>query len=212
MVRRGEYLERAVVIPGDPPLEGLFHRGARRPAVLVAPPHPERGGGMEGPVVAELAWALTRAGHATLRFSYPGLGASGGRFGPEAAREARDRALQHLAASVGHGALVGVGVGMGGALLVEAAAAGALEAVIWVRPDPDEPLPDPGALRAEVTAVVPAGEDPTWRSAVRAWAEAAPRGAYRVVPHADPAFLRGLVTLGQVVAEVLVPPGQIELD
>jgi hypothetical protein len=210
VVRRGEYLERAVVIPGDPPLEGLFHRGPRRPAVLVAPPHPERGGGMEGPVVAELAWALTRAGFATLRFSYPGLGASGGAFTLEAARAARDRAAAHLSESTGGGPVAGVGLGFGGGLLAEVAPT--LAELVWIRPDPAEPLPEPTGLGIELTVVVPGGEDPAWRGRVQGWAESAPRGRIRVVPRADPAFLQGLVTLGRVVAEVLAPPGDVALE
>src|SRR5688500_17664222 len=82
MVRRGEYLERAVVIPGrSGTLEGLFHRGAKAPALLIASAHPFDGGSMESPIIAELAWAATRNGHATLRFNYRGVGASEGAFG-----------------------------------------------------------------------------------------------------------------------------------
>jgi alpha/beta superfamily hydrolase len=79
MVRRGEYLERMVVVPsGDLHLEGLYHRGKLRPPCVVAAPHPQQGGSMDSPVVAEIAWAITRAGHATLRFNYRGVGASAG--------------------------------------------------------------------------------------------------------------------------------------
>jgi len=79
MVRRGEYLERMVVVPsGGLHLEGLYHRGKLRPPCVVAAPHPQQGGSMDSPVVAEIAWAITRAGHATLRFNYRGVGASEG--------------------------------------------------------------------------------------------------------------------------------------
>ncbi|HET9754849.1 MAG TPA: hypothetical protein VFP52_17885, partial [Myxococcales bacterium] len=76
MVLPGQYLERSVVV-GD--LDALYHRGERGPPCVLAAPHPAMGGSMTSPVIAELAWALTRAGHPTLRFDYRGVGASRGR-------------------------------------------------------------------------------------------------------------------------------------
>src|ERR1700682_2555704 len=76
MVLAGQYLERSVVVGG---LDALYHRGAREPPCAIASPPPALGGSMLAPVVAELAWALTRAGHPTLRFDYRGVGASRGR-------------------------------------------------------------------------------------------------------------------------------------
>lgn len=79
MVLRGQYLERMVAVrSGELHLEGLYHRGPLGPPCVVAAPHPAQGGSMDSPVVAELAWAITRAGHATLRFNYRGVGASQG--------------------------------------------------------------------------------------------------------------------------------------
>src|SRR5437667_10633847 len=75
MVLAGQYLERSVVV-GD--LDALYHRGKRDPACAIASPHPALGGSMIAPVIAELAWALTRAGHATMRFNYRGVGSSRG--------------------------------------------------------------------------------------------------------------------------------------
>src|SRR5438445_5965004 len=75
MVLTGQYLERSVVI-GE--LDALYHRGKREPSCAIAAPHPALGGSMLSPVVAELAWALTRAGHPTMRFDYRGVGASRG--------------------------------------------------------------------------------------------------------------------------------------
>src|SRR5881394_2173495 len=75
MVLAGQYLERSVVI-GD--LDALYHRGKREPPCAIASPHPVLGGSMIAPVIAEMAWALTRAGHATMRFNYRGVGASRG--------------------------------------------------------------------------------------------------------------------------------------
>src|SRR5688572_5794068 len=81
MVLRGQYLERMIPVrSGELHLEGLYHRGRLLPPCVVAAPHPQQGGSMDSPVVAELAWAITRAGHATLRFNYRGVGASQGSF------------------------------------------------------------------------------------------------------------------------------------
>lgn len=86
MVLPGQYLERPTLIVRQPAsesstgltLEGLYHRGKRSPGIVVCAPHPRMGGSMDSAVVAELAWALTRSGHATLRFNYEGVGASEG--------------------------------------------------------------------------------------------------------------------------------------
>lgn len=86
MVLPGQYLERPTLIVRHPAsettsgltLEGLYHRGQRSPGVVVCAPHPRMGGSMDSAVVAELAWAFTRRGHATLRFNYEGVGASEG--------------------------------------------------------------------------------------------------------------------------------------
>lgn len=86
MVLPGQYLERPTLIQRRPAsdaepgltLEGLYHRGQRSPGVVVCAPHPRMGGSMDSAVVAELAWAFTRRGHATLRFNYEGVGASEG--------------------------------------------------------------------------------------------------------------------------------------
>ena len=80
MVAPGQFLERSVAIPtaGGLVLDGLYHRGVRAPACVLAAPHPALGGSMTVPAINELAWALTRAGHPTLRFDYRGVGASQG--------------------------------------------------------------------------------------------------------------------------------------
>ncbi len=85
-----------MVIPGTPPLAGLYHRGRISPVLLVSP-HPYAGG-MEIPLIAELAWAVTRAGHATLRFDFRGVGASRGEFSEAGAAEDLARAAIHLQA------------------------------------------------------------------------------------------------------------------
>ncbi|HTO53886.1 MAG TPA: alpha/beta fold hydrolase [Myxococcota bacterium] len=59
-------------------LEGVWQKGSGRGAVI-APPHPEYGGSLEHPVVSELAYGLYKAGVASLRFNWRGVGGSQGR-------------------------------------------------------------------------------------------------------------------------------------
>jgi hypothetical protein len=220
MVGEGQYLERATVIPGSAgALEGLFHRGRRWPGVVIAPPTPGAGGGMEGPVVAELAWAITRAGHPTLRFNYRGVGASAGSFDEAAIDLDLDAAESHLSATLaelaattarpGAGALAsGLGLcgsGRGGDLVLRRAAAHPerYAAVVAVLPTGDA-APDLSAVEAPCVVIVPQhhGRD---LSAVRAAVEAAPGGRWVSIPRADPGFLRGLVDAGRAAAEVFGP-------
>src|SRR5256885_3240955 len=80
MVQPGQFLERSVLVKsGELSLDALYHRGHRAPPCVIAAPPPALGGSMTVPAIAELAWALTRAGFPTLRFDYRGVGASQGR-------------------------------------------------------------------------------------------------------------------------------------
>jgi alpha/beta superfamily hydrolase len=216
VVRKGEYLERAVAFPGDAgALEGLYHRGAARPPLLIAPPHPRSGGSMELPLIAELAWAVTRAGHPTLRFNYRGVGASGGEF-DEAAGAVADarRALEHLRATTGGPAIpvallgVGFGAGVVAALAAEDGAA-PIEGLVLVTPELGG-LPGPDAIAdaiagVETELVLIAAEEEALpsREALRRIATGAHRGRLAVIPGADRAFLKGLVDLGRVVADAV---------
>lgn len=212
MVRRGEYLERAVVIAAAPhALEGLFHRGERAPSVVIAAPHPERGGSMEGPIIAELAWALTRQGHATLRFNYPGIGASAGQFDEALAAEALGPVAEHLQDCTPQRNLIGLGVGFGGRLLLQRAAALSLAQVIWVAPDPEDAPVGPGAYTGALQIVVAQGENTETKAKLRAWADSIPNAQYVVVPGADTRYLRGLVTLGRVACELVQTAAGIHL-
>ena len=80
MVMKGQFLERPTLIPlpSGLVLEGVSHRGERRPALLVLPPPHLEGGGMDHVVGAELAFAVSRVGHPTLRFNYRGVAGSQG--------------------------------------------------------------------------------------------------------------------------------------
>jgi hypothetical protein len=87
-----------ILVPGPGlMLEGVWQKGAGRGAVI-APPHPEYGGSLEHPVVSELAYGLYKAGVASLRFNWRGVGASQGRITGEwsAAEEDFSAALEQL--------------------------------------------------------------------------------------------------------------------
>jgi uncharacterized protein len=82
MVLKGQFLERSTLIPVDAEvMEGVAHRGEERPPLLILPPRPEDGGGMDHVIGAELAFAAASSGHPTLRFNYRGVGGSQGERG-----------------------------------------------------------------------------------------------------------------------------------
>src|SRR5436853_5330379 len=128
MVLSGQYLERSVVV-GE--LDALYHRGSREPPCVIAAPHPALGGSMLSPVIAELAWALTRAGHPTLRFDYRGVGASRGASGQRAGSgriedlrgEVADlqQICEHLLATTRMSAACAIGYSFGAAVALQAA-------------------------------------------------------------------------------------------
>lgn len=212
MVQEGQYLERMVVIPaGTLSLDGLYHRGKQAPPVVIAPPHPRTGGSMDAPVAAEAAWALTRAGHATLRFNYRGVGASTGEAGgpPDDAADL-EAAMHHMmeTALAARVALVGV---VGGAVAAIAVAArDERVATLCLVAPPAE------ALRALPALLERAGGPPPVRVLVPdAPADAAElaksltclgdRGVLEMVEGLDAALGRGLPELGHRLVEALRP-------
>src|SRR5262249_35904781 len=96
-----EQMVPVYVNAGGLALEGIWQKGAGRGAV-VAPPHPQYGGSLEHPVVSEIASGLYKAGVASLRFNWRGVGASQGRVTGEwsAAEEDFTAALEQVAATL----------------------------------------------------------------------------------------------------------------
>jgi hypothetical protein len=202
VVLPGQYLERpAVIDAGDVRLEGLFHRGAVRPSLLVCPP-PGQGGGMDAPLAAELAWAAARAGRASLRFQHRGVGASQGERAPERAVEDAACALRHLAESApGPVAVAGVGGGCDTAAALarrEPVAGLALLAPPW--------WPALDGLEAPILVVLPERGAALDEAGAQARL-APPAGRVVVVPGADPAFLVGLGRAAAAVAGWLARRG-----
>ena len=208
MVLPGQFLERGVVVKsGELSLDALYHRGRRAPPCAIASPHPALGGSMTVPAVAELAWALTRAGFPTLRFDYRGVGASqGGTRHPagqgridDVSEEAADlrAAVQQLLESTRGRAACAVGYSFGAAVALETAGDALIERLVLVAPP--TAVWDFSPLRAirKPLLVVCAHHDALCdRSRLEL-----PEGAQlAVIAHADHAFLRGLPELGRTVA------------
>ena len=92
-----------IVIPGAGlTLEGVWQKGDGRGAVIAAP-HPEYGGSLESPVISEVAYALYKAGVASLRFNWRGVGASQGVISGDTAAADEDylAAVEQVSATTG---------------------------------------------------------------------------------------------------------------
>ncbi|MGZ6141660.1 MAG: alpha/beta hydrolase [Myxococcaceae bacterium] len=204
MVSRGQYLERPALIPvGRDVLEGLWHRGARAPPLLVVPPPPDAGS-MDHVVCAELAWAAARAGRPVLRFNFRGVGASQGRPGGEEARlEDAAGALRLLRENTAQVdvAVAAVGASAGVAVRLASEHPGVV-ALVLVSPPPGVLL---SSLDIPLLCIV--GEGEPGRAGLLAGAEAA-AGRVEVVAGADAHFQRNLPEVGRVAVRWLERTGK----
>ena len=211
MVMPGQYLERMIPVrSGALHLEGLYHRGRLTPPCVVAAPHPQLGGSMDGPVVAELAWAITRAGHATLRFNYRGVGASQGAWdGGVGECEDCVGAIEQLeeSARCETVALAGHGFGAWAAVQVARARPDVTHLVLVAPPNRRLDLSPLSTLSTRVLVLLAAEDpscDPTALQALLAPLGA--RGRLVTLPDTEPSFLRGLRELGRAAAAFLDEP------
>jgi alpha/beta superfamily hydrolase len=196
VVLAGQFLERPALVDagGGLVLEALYHRGVRRPALLVCPPTGP-GGGMDAAPVAELAWAAARAGHASLRFQHRGVGASQGEVDPGREGEDAEAALRHLTETAGpRVAVAALGPGAATALAL-ARAHPELERVALVAPAaPLAALPP----AARILVVLPEERAAEADGLV---APLGPRGRVEVVAGADALFRSGLPQVGRAVLD-----------
>lgn len=188
--------------------EGIFLAGAAADdrGAVIAPPHPLYGGSMDSPVVAEVAFACHRAGIATLRFNWRGVGASAGEpTGDEAAAdEDYAAALAHLAESV-PGALTACGYSFGSAAAVRAAERSPrVRRLLLVAPPPALIAPARiAALRARTLIVSGDRDDFVPLDKLRAGLAGAANVSLRVLPGVDHFFGAGLAALGREASEWL---------
>lgn len=204
MVLKGQFLERPTLIPvGNEVMEGLSHRGALHPPLLIVPPRPEEGGGMDHVVAAEVAWAAAMAGHPTLRFNFRGVGASqGSRGSPRAQAEDLQAALRllHENAGVTAAAILTIGGSARTALAVQKEHPG-LCGLCFVSP---HGLDHPTLARLGLPLLVVLGEKDTREPRAGLAATVTEAGGFLdVVEAADAAFTRNLPQVGKAVVRWL---------
>lgn len=223
MVLAGQYLERPTLITrpvgeGRITLEGLYHRGEKAPGLVVCAPHPRLGGSMDSPVVAELAWALSRSGHASLRFNYQGVGASegaiqaapadfsgAGRRSIDSLREEIEDAacaVKHLEESVSHHRVAVAGYSFGAAVALGLALRDpSISHIILIAPPSSlfefAPLAGMNRKTLVVAGQKDAAVDKPFFSAA---AHANDAMRWELIAGADHVFSRGLTDLGHLVA------------
>ena len=189
-------------------LEGVFLAGTPSDdrGAVIAPPHPLYGGSMESPVVAELAFACHRAGIATLRFNWRGVGASAGETSGDDAVADQDyaAALAHIAETV-PGTLLACGYSFGSAAAVRAAERSPrVKRLVLVAPPPQLIAPARiAALRARTLIVTGDRDSFVPVPALQGALAGASQVALRVLPGVDHFFGSGLGALGREASEWL---------
>ena len=187
-------------------LEGLFVPGpeADGPGVVIAAPHPTMGGSMDSPVVTEIALAAERAGLASLRFNWRGVGASAGAPTSDTAIADVDfgAALAFLDESVG-GPLHAAGYSFGAATALRASVHHAgLRRLVLVAPPPTI-LNRAALLGFEREIFIAVGDRDPYadHSELAALAGEARAAHFELIPDCDHFFMTGLGVLGRSLAD-----------
>lgn len=198
----------ALRAPEEGALEGIFMpvSGEAGAGAVVAPPHPQYGGNMDSPVVNEVCWACAKAGIASVRFNWRGVGASSGEVSGDAGQADADfaAALVHVAESV-PGEVVACGYSFGAAAALRAARTHPrIARVLLVAPPPA--LLDTEAFRGlDQRALVLVGKEDRMApySELGLLCEGAADARLEVIPDADHFFLAGLVDLARLAGDWL---------
>ncbi len=186
-------------------LEGIFVAGAAgsNRGAVAAPPHPLFGGSIESPVLNEIAYACGKAGIASLRFNWRGVGASTGvPSGDVADADADYRAAVTQMEETVDGPIVACGYSFGAAAAVRVAFDDRrVDRLVLVAPPPAM-LP-PGAFEQLARpALVLVGERDSLvePDQLRELAESAGGVQLEVIPMADHFFAAGLADLSRLAA------------
>lgn len=202
-------LEKSVAIAGAEALsalEGIFLASDAAESgslgAVIAPPHPLYGGSMDAPVCNELAYACRKAGIASLRFNWRGVGASAGEPSgdPGDADADYSAAVDHLAETV-EGPLLAAGYSFGAAAALRAAARHPrIRRLVLVAPPPA--LLDAAqvaALTRKVLVVTGESDAIAPAPALQALFGGLERSRVEVIPGADHFFQRGLAELARIL-------------
>ncbi len=204
MVLRGQFLERPALIQvGDYLLDGLSHRGDGHPPLLILPPHPGEGPGMDHPLCAEIAWAAATAGFPTLRFNFRGVGASQGkRSGPETDLEDADAAVRLLMENAAVASAAALGISGSGATTLELLKLHpGLSGICLVQPVEDVVSDLP---RLSIPLLLVIGEaDSSIPSAALVASATEAGGRVELIPNLDARLGRGLSDVGRAVVRWL---------
>jgi alpha/beta superfamily hydrolase len=209
MVSKGQFLERPTLIPvsGGLVLEGVAHRGERAPPMLVLPPPPIEGSGMDHVVGAELAYAASRQGHSTVRFNYRGVGGSQGkpsRSVDDWLDDARN-ALGLCTENAGGAAPVLVAIGASDAVALKLSGLVPVVGLAFVSPSILGPA-DLQDCALPLAVIVPELDDAVPRAA---WS-ALLGEAFTIVPGATRGWQRNLPLVGKAVAALLQRVGGVD--
>ncbi len=208
MVTKGQYLERPTLIPlaNGLVLEGVSHRGELRPGLLVLPPPPIEGSGMDHVVGAELAYAVSHLGHPTLRFNYRGVGGSQGEPSRSPLEWVEDAiaALQLAVDNSGGERVVVATIGASDAVGLRLAELEPLAGLIVINPSMARPsdFESRAALAwplAVIVAELDAGQDRGRWAAVLERHDA----VFTVVPGATRSYQRNLPIVGKAAASLV---------
>jgi uncharacterized protein len=204
VVQRGQFLERPALIKvGDYLLDGLSHRGKRHPPLLILPPRPGEGPGMDHPLCAEIAWVAATAGFPTLRFNFRGVGASQGkRSGPQTDLEDADAAVRLLMENAAVASAAALGISGSAATVLELFKLHpGLSGICLVQPVEDVVSDLP---RLSIPLLLVIGEaDSSIPSAALVASAAEAGGRVEMISHLDAGLGRGLSDVARAVVRWL---------
>jgi alpha/beta superfamily hydrolase len=202
VVTQGQILERATLVPsGDLVLEALWHRGDRRPPLLMLSPAPDQGS-MDHPVATEVTWAAARAGLPTLRFNFRGVGGSQGKKA-DASKQLIDAesALRVIQENTGAASIAVAALGASAATALQLLKRHpAVAGLCLISP---HGIAAPDLARVNAPFVIIAEGESAQPPASLAAAVAEAGGRTEIIPGADARFLAKLPEVGKAVVRWL---------